>query len=65
MNDSIRSTTAEIHQLHHRYFDCNYGTMVVPCDAWAGSKHDGTPQATGRVRQLQRERQTGRPGAGG
>ena len=44
------------HQLHHRYFDCNYGTMVVPCDSWAGSDHDGTAEATARVRQLQRER---------
>ena len=48
------------HQLHHRYFDCNYGGPNIPCDLWAGSFHDGTPAATARVRELQRARQAGR-----
>ncbi len=34
------------HQLHHRYYNCNYGTMIVPLDRWFGSFHDGTPEAT-------------------
>ena len=48
------------HQLHHRYFDCNYGTLLMPWDKWLGSVHDGTAQATKRIRQLQRERQLNR-----
>ena len=48
------------HQLHHRYFDCNYGTATMPWDKWFGSFHDGTAESTARVRQLQRERQTQR-----
>lgn len=30
------------HQLHHRYFECNYGTAEMPWDKWFGSFHDGT-----------------------
>lgn len=30
------------HQMHHRYFQCNYGNLEVPLDQWAGSFHDGT-----------------------
>lgn len=41
------------HQLHHRYFDCNYGTDVMPWDKWFGSFHDGTAEATRRVREYQ------------
>ncbi|MBT4871388.1 MAG: sterol desaturase family protein [Marinovum sp.] len=38
------------HQLHHRYFECNYGTAEMPWDRWFGSFHDGTPEATERIR---------------
>jgi sterol desaturase/sphingolipid hydroxylase (fatty acid hydroxylase superfamily) len=38
------------HQLHHRYFECNYGSSEVPLDRWFGSFHDGTPEATKRIR---------------
>ncbi len=48
------------HHIHHRYFDCNYGTLMMPWDRWFGSFHDGTSEATDRVRALQR----GRRGAG-
>ena len=30
------------HQMHHRYFECNYGNLEFPIDKWAGSFHDGT-----------------------
>ena len=30
------------HQLHHRYFECNYGGLEIPWDKWFGSFHDGT-----------------------
>ena len=44
------------HQIHHRYFDCNYGTLVMPWDQWFGSFHDGSAEATQRVRALQRRK---------
>jgi len=31
------------HQLHHKYFDCNYGTGETPWDNWFNTFHDGTP----------------------
>ncbi len=39
------------HQLHHRYFECNYGNAEMPWDKWFGSFHDGSPEATERVRE--------------
>jgi sterol desaturase/sphingolipid hydroxylase (fatty acid hydroxylase superfamily) len=33
------------HQLHHRFFECNYGGLEVPIDQWAGSFHDGTDES--------------------
>lgn len=47
------------HQLHHRYFDCNYGTQVMPWDKWFGSFHDGSAEATRRVREYQRKKRGG------
>lgn len=38
------------HQLHHRYFECNYGTSEIPFDRWFGTYHDGTAEATRRTR---------------
>ena len=40
------------HQLHHRYFDCNYGNMDVPLDVWFGTDHDGSEAATLRLREI-------------
>lgn len=34
------------HQLHHRYFECNYGTSEMPWDRWFGTFHDGSSEAT-------------------
>lgn len=39
------------HQLHHRYFKCNYGNADIPWDLWFGSFHDGMQAATKRLRQ--------------
>ncbi len=33
------------HQLHHRYFECNYGTIETPIDVVFKSFHDGTSNA--------------------
>ena len=38
------------HQLHHRYFECNYGSEEVPLDRWFHSFHDGTSAARQRIR---------------
>lgn len=38
------------HQLHHRFFECNYGSEEMPLDRWFGSFHDGTLAATKRIR---------------
>ena len=43
------------HQLHHRYFECNYGTYESPCDKWFGSFHDGTSEATEIMRSKRRK----------
>ena len=39
------------HQLHHKYFECNYGTVDAPWDKWLGTDHDGSEEATLRVRE--------------
>ena len=31
-----------MHQLHHRFCDCNYGSYETPWDKVFGSFHDGT-----------------------
>lgn len=38
------------HQMHHRYFECNYGNLEVPWDKWFGSFHDGTADAHERMK---------------
>ena len=43
------------HQMHHRYFECNYGNLEVPWDKWFGSFHDGTIAAHQRMKQRLRE----------
>lgn len=37
------------HQLHHRYFTCNYGNVELPMDRWFGSFNDGTSAETKRL----------------
>ena len=39
------------HYLHHRYFECNYGSPNVPFDHWFGSFHDGSPEAHARMKE--------------
>ena len=33
------------HQMHHRYFSCNYGGLEIPWDQWMDSFHDGTEES--------------------
>ena len=39
------------HQLHHKYFECNYGNVDAPWDRWFGSVHDGSDEATASVQR--------------
>jgi len=48
------------HQMHHRYFECNYGNLDVPWDILFGSFHDGTPEAKERMRHRLKNRNTAR-----
>jgi len=43
------------HQLHHRFFECNYGSEEIPLDRWFGSFHDGTQAATKRIRARKKQ----------
>jgi sterol desaturase/sphingolipid hydroxylase (fatty acid hydroxylase superfamily) len=42
------------HQLHHRYYHCNYGNEYMPWDRWFGSDNDGTPDAVAKMRERRR-----------
>lgn len=33
------------HNLHHRYFEVNYGMLLLPMDKWFGTFHDGSVEA--------------------
>lgn len=42
------------HQMHHRYFECNYGNLEVPWDKWFGSFHDGSQDAHVKMKDRRR-----------
>ena len=46
------------HQLHHRYYECNYGNQEMPWDRWFGTFHDGTPEATRITRDRKKRMHT-------
>jgi lathosterol oxidase len=39
------------HQLHHRYFECNYGSVDFPLDKVFGTFHDGSEAARKQLRK--------------
>jgi lathosterol oxidase len=43
------------HQMHHRFFDCNYGNLEMPWDKWFGSFHDGTEESHDAFKQRRRK----------
>lgn len=43
------------HQMHHRYFECNYGSLEIPWDKAFGSFHDGTVAANERMQQRRKQ----------
>ncbi|HJM35621.1 MAG TPA: sterol desaturase family protein [Acidimicrobiales bacterium] len=51
------STGDLYHQLHHRYFEVNYGNTPTPLDAVFGTWHDGTQEAQERLRHRRRSSQ--------
>ena len=44
------------HQIHHRYFEVNYGNLDVPWDKLFGSFHDGTQQGKARMKDRLKQR---------
>lgn len=47
------------HQIHHRYFEVNYGTLEVPWDKVFGSFHDGTDAGKAMMRERLKTRKRG------
>jgi len=54
----VAKTGDFFHQLHHRYFECNYGTSELPFDKWFGTYHDGSAAATQRTRAHKKQMYT-------
>ena len=50
---SLLTVGSFFHHLHHRYFNCNYGNPEIPLDRWFGSYHDGSEDATNKMRARQ------------
>ncbi len=44
------------HQMHHRYFEVNYGNLEVPWDKWFGTFHDGTADTHERLKDRRQRR---------
>ena len=44
------------HQIHHRYFEVNYGNLDVPWDKLFGSFHDGTPEGKAMMKERLKNR---------
>ncbi|MEM7300902.1 MAG: sterol desaturase family protein [Pseudomonadota bacterium] len=52
VNDKNRLALGTFHhQMHHRYFECNYGNLEMPWDKWFGSFHDGTEVSHQRMKE--------------
>ena len=47
------------HQLHHRYYECNYGNQEMPWDRWFGTFHDGSEEGTRRTRARKKKMHAG------
>jgi sterol desaturase/sphingolipid hydroxylase (fatty acid hydroxylase superfamily) len=48
-----------MHYLHHRYFEVNYGSELVPLDKWFGTMHDGSRKADDAMNARLRRRADG------
>lgn len=47
--DRAIDSHAYIHNLHHKYFEVNYGDGLVPFDKWFGTFHDGSKEGEARM----------------
>jgi sterol desaturase/sphingolipid hydroxylase (fatty acid hydroxylase superfamily) len=47
------------HQLHHRYYECNYGNQEMPWDRWFGTFHDGSDAGTKETRSRKKDMYSG------
>ena len=55
INQSIKIRLGDFfHQLHHRYCDCNYGTLETPWDQWLDTYHNGTAEGDEWMKQRRR-----------
>jgi len=45
------------HQIHHRFFEVNYGNLDVPWDKLFGSFHDGTAEGKTRMKERLKRRE--------
>lgn len=55
VRDKVVTEAADFHhQLHHKYFDCNYGNVDAPWDRWFGSLHDGSDKSNAYIRERRR-----------
>ncbi len=43
------------HNLHHRYFEVNYGMLLLPLDKWFGTFHDGSVEAHEAMKDRRRQ----------
>lgn len=55
-NKSVIDSADFHHQLHHRHFECNYGTTDAPWDKWFGEDHDGSEEATLKMRERRKRK---------
>ena len=46
-------------KLHHRYFECNYGTPEMPWDKWFSTYHNGTEEDTRSARARKKRMSSG------
>ncbi len=57
VNEKVEVSAASyFHQLHHRYFECNYGEPDIPFDHWFGTAHDGSSEAHEAMRAKRKAR---------
>jgi sterol desaturase/sphingolipid hydroxylase (fatty acid hydroxylase superfamily) len=56
-DNSAIATESYDHYLHHKYFEVNYGSGLVPFDRWLGTWHDGTPEADTAMQDRRRRRE--------
>ena len=53
-DDAKLPAASYFHQLHHRYFECNYGETDIPFDLWFGTYHDGSHASHAAMRDKRR-----------